>query len=243
MVVGTFWNLRPSETGRQLMMFPFLGGFGASYNRLVSELEGDWDVWTANPPGHGPSPLEPLVDKDSLLEHYLEALRPVLKPGAVFFGHSMGGMVAYHLLAAMCGLPEFSYRMPPDVVLSGSCAPNQLPASTRAELPDLDLVDYLSSFGAIPLELANDRCLVDLFVPAFRADFRVLDEMRKVPLRGLKIKARLVLGECDSQTPVGTPAAWQEYFAVPITTHVLEREEHMFVLRATKALSGILNAL
>ncbi len=44
MIGNTFWNLRPSATGRQLVMFPFLGGFGASYNRLVSELDEDWDI-------------------------------------------------------------------------------------------------------------------------------------------------------------------------------------------------------
>ena len=83
---STFWNLRHSETGRQLIMFPFLGGFGASYNRLISDLEGDWDIWTANPPGHGPSLVPPLTDLVSLRTHYLDALRDILKPDAVFFG-------------------------------------------------------------------------------------------------------------------------------------------------------------
>ena len=129
---STFWNLRHSETGRQLIMFPFLGGFGASYNRLISDLDGGWNVWTANPPGHGPSPVPPLTDLASLRTHYLDALRDILKPDAVFFGHSMGSVVAYHLLACMHRLPAFADRMPSDLVLSGSCAPHHLPPRSRA---------------------------------------------------------------------------------------------------------------
>ena len=97
---STFWNLRHSETGRQLIMFPFLGGFGASYNRLISDLEGDWDIWTANPPGHGPSLVPPLTDLVSLRTHYLDALRGILKPDAVFFGHSMGSVPSPDLHAS-----------------------------------------------------------------------------------------------------------------------------------------------
>jgi srf22D len=240
---STFWNLRHSETGRQLIMFPFLGGFGASYNRLISDLDGDWDVWTANPPGHGPSPVPPLTDLASLRTHYLDALRDILKPDAVFFGHSMGSVVAYHLLACMHRLPAFADRMPSDLVLSGSCAPHHLPVVGKADLADTDLVLHLASFGAIPDEVVKDKSLMDLFVPAFRADYKVLEEMITTPTENLPIRARLVFGGRDPQIPEDTPAAWQKYFASPVKTHVLEREEHMFVLHTTEALNQILNRL
>lgn len=243
MIDKTFWNLRRSATGRQLVMFPFLGGFGASYNRLVSELEGDWDIWTANPPGHGPSPLAPVTDMDGLLRHYLDALMPILRTDAVFFGHSMGGVVAYHLLTRMGGRPEFIYRMPTDLVLSACAAPDQLPVVGKAALSDVDLLGHLSSFGAIPTELTNDQSLMAIFVPAFRADYQILEDMMMSPSTGLTVRARLILGERDPQTPTDTPAAWQRYFAHPITTHVLECEEHMYVLRSTKVINSILNAL
>lgn len=240
---STFWNLRHSETGRQLIMFPFLGGFGASYNRLISDLDGGWEVWTANPPGHGPSPVPPLTDLASLRTHYLDALRDILKPDAVFCGHSMGSVVAYHLLACMHRLPAFADRMPSDLVLSGSCAPHHLPMAGKADLADTDLVLHLASFGAIPDEVVKDKSLMDLFVPAFRADYKVLEEMRTTPTENLPIRARLVFGGRDPQIPEDTPAAWQKYFASPVKTHVLEREEHMFVLHTTEALNQILNRI
>lgn len=243
MIGKTFWNLRPSATGRQLVMFPFLGGFGSSYNRLVSELDGDWDIWTANPPGHGPCQLAPVTDREELLSLYVDSLGALLRPNAVFFGHSMGGIVAYHLLHLMGARCEFLHRMPTDLVLSACAAPDQLPVVGKAALSDGDLIGHLSSFGAIPVELSNDKSMMAMFVPVFRADYRVLEDMMKPPSVGLPVRTRLILGERDTQTSAGTPTAWQRYFANPLKTHVLEREEHMYVLRSTKAINSILNAL
>ncbi|WP_198587238.1 thioesterase II family protein [Glycomyces xiaoerkulensis] len=237
------WNLRPSETGRQIVMFPFLGGFGASFNHLVKRLSGDWDVWTVNPPGHGPSTRPPLRRLGPLVDCYLEGLRDVLKPGAVFFGHSMGGVVAYHVLLAMGARPDFESRRPPDLVLSASNAPRHLPVVGYATLPEPDLLGRLSAFGAISEEMVSDRSLVDLFLPAFRADYHVLEEARRLPPTRLDVRTRLILGGRDPHTADGAPEAWQDYIGPPIRTHVLEREEHMFVLSAIEPVDRIINDL
>ncbi|WP_197034784.1 thioesterase II family protein [Glycomyces sp. NRRL B-16210] len=233
------WNLRPSETGRQIVMFPFLGGFGASYNRLVKELSGDWDVWTVNPPGHGPSTEPPYRRLVSLVDRYLTALRDVLRPDAVFFGHSMGGVVAYHVMLAMAARPSFEGRRPTDLVLSACRGPRRLQIAGNATLPERELLERLLAFGAIPAEVAEDRSLIDLFLPAFRADYQVLEDARRMPVATLDVRARLVLGSNDPQAPASSSAEWQEHLAEPIRTHVLDGEEHMFVLSATGKLDRI----
>lgn len=240
---STFWNRRPSATGRQLIMFPFLGGFGASYNQLIADLEGDWDIWTVNPPGHGPSRQPLSTNLDSLLTHYLTDLESILKPNAVFFGHSMGSVVAYYLLISMSEHPKFSHRMPHDLVLSGSCAPRYLPVTGSTELSDRDLVSHLMSFGGIPEEIAQDKSLIDMFLPSFRADYQVLEQAKMRPVGKLEVHPYLVFGGRDPQIPTDTPAAWQEYFSLPVKTHVLAEAEHMFVLHSTAELNRILNYL
>ncbi len=221
-------------------MFPFLGGFGSSYNRLVKELSGDWDVWTVNPPGHGPSSRPPYRRLTPLVNCYLDGLNPVLKPGALFFGHSMGGVIAYHVLLAMGGQPMFGRRQPTDLVISASCAPRDLRVAGVAELPEPELLDHLLSFGMIPSEVVADRSLIDLFLPAIRADYEVLEDVKQMAPVQLDVPTRLVLGELDPLTPAGTAQAWQDYLAEPIQVHVLEREGHMFVLEAVDSLNKIL---
>lgn len=240
---NTFWNLRPSTTGRQLIMFPFLGGFGSSYNQLISDLEGDWDIWTANPPGHGPCLLPPAKNLNSLLNHYLGKLAKILKPDAVVFGHSMGSIVAYNVLVAMSQHPRFFYRMPSHLVLSGSCAPHHLPVTGYAELPEADLLLHLCSFGAIPEEVVKDKSIMSMLIPSFRADYKVLEQAKQRPSMKLRVHTSLVFGSRDPQIPEGTPTAWQEYFTFPVRTHVLKDEEHMFILHNTEALNQIINAL
>lgn len=240
---AVLWNVRASSAGRQIIMFPFLGGFGASYNRLAHELSGDWDVWTVNPPGHGPSTEPPIRRLADMVDCYLENLRAVLRPDAVFFGHSMGGVIAYQVLTAMAGDAAFRDRQPTDLVVSAARAPRQLQVAGTATLPERALLRHLLGFGAIPEEVAADRSLIEMFLPAFRADYQVLTEAQRQPVVRLDIPTRLILGERDPQTPEGTAAAWQDYFESPIRVHVLPDEEHMFVLTAVEPVDRILSDL
>ena len=243
MSAAVLWNVRPSPTGRQLIMFPFLGGFGASYNRLVNNLSGDWDVWTVNPPGHGPSHEPPIRRLADMVDCYLENLRDVLRPDAVFFGHSMGGIIAYRVLTAMTGNAEYTARRPTELVVSAARAPRRLQVAGIAALPERELLQHLLGFGAIPEEVAADRSLLEMFLPAFRADYEVLTQAQELPVVRLDVPAHLILGGRDSQTPEGTPADWQEHFDTPIRVHVLPEEGHMFVLTATDPVDRILSGL
>ncbi|GAB4084606.1 surfactin biosynthesis thioesterase SrfAD [Myceligenerans cantabricum] len=243
MSTSVLWNLRPSPQGRQIVMFPFLGGFGASFNALVETLEEDWDVWTVNPPGRGSSTLGPVHRLDDLVDLYLGNLRDVLRPGAVFFGHSMGSTVAYHVLLAMAADAGFDGRRPSDLVLSASAAPRHLPVQGYGALPEEELIRHLQSFGTFPEAVAQDRDLMAMFVPAFRADYQVLEEVRRRPVTLLDVRTRLILGGQDSQTPAGSTEAWQDYLATPIRHHLLAEQGHMYVLDAPARVGRILDEL
>lgn len=243
MSTSMLWNLRPSDTGRQIVMFPFLGGFGASFNALIETLEEDWDVWTVNPPGHGSSAHPPVCRLDDLVGLYLKNLREVLKPGSVFFGHSMGSVVAYHVLLAMAADAGFDGRRPGDLVLSASAAPPHLPVQGYGALPDDDLIRHLRSFGTFPEEVVRDKNLMAMFVPAFRADYQVLEEARRRPVTQLDIRTQLILGGRDTQTPLNSAKEWQAYLATPIRHHLLAEQGHMYVLDGPAPVGRILDEL
>lgn len=237
----SFWNVRPAAHSRQLILFPFLGGFGASFNGLVNGLRSGWDIWTANPPGHGPSTIAPIDSLDELVAHYVDELDDVLRPGAVLFGHSMGGIIAYHVLAALQQDARFGpNRIPADLILSAVRAPMRLAEDLWSQASDRDLITHLIEFGALPGLIAADPDLIGLFVPAFRADYGVLEDARRRPISKLDVRARLVLGELDPQTPSGTADDWQRYFWRPLRTHTLPGEEHMFVRHAIEPIDAIL---
>ena len=89
--------------------------------------------------------------------------------------------------------------------------------------------------------MAGDPALVAYFLPAFRADYQVLEEAKWRPVVSLDVSTRLVLGEHDEHTPTGTASAWQDYLTRPIRTHVLDGEGHMFVRHAFEPLDAIVN--
>lgn len=238
-----FWNLRPSETGRQLILFPFLGGYGASFNALIRNLRQDWDVWTANPPGHGPSKLDPIGDIGELVDLYAEQIATILKPGAVVFGHSMGGMIAYFVLRDLYERerPASPCRLPADLVISAANAPSDLPVSGWSTASERALLQHLETIEAIPGEIAADRSLVDFFLPAFRADYSVLEQARQLSATALDVRAHLILGERDPQVSRNAAVSWQRYFRGPLRTHVLPGEGHMFIQHAFDPLNDILD--
>lgn len=223
-----FWHVRHSPQGRTLVVFPYLGGFGSSLRTLVEGLTGDWDVWAANPPGHGPSREPALHSLDALVDRYVKGIS-MLPPGeVVLFGHSMGGVIAFHVARRLNERGDQTHPVA-SLVLSASAAPRDLPVAGYATLSNRALLDHLMSFGAFPKELARDPGLVEFFLPAFRADYAVLDEARCRAIDSLDVATTLVLGEKDAQTPAGTAEGWQAHIERPIRTYVLADAEHMFV--------------
>ena len=241
MTTATFWNPRPSANGRQIVFFPYLGGFGAAFNQLVGRLGDGWDVWTANPPGHGPSRL-PLLDRlPALVEHYLRELPAVLRPGAVLYGHSMGGVVAWCVARAI----ELEGRLPlpSELVLSASRAPRDHGAIDWSHAGGPELRRHMLDFGAIPPLIADDPELLDSFLPVFRADYAVLEEARDVEPAPLGVPARLLLGELDHYTTADAANSWADYLRRPPLVHTLPGAGHMFVQDRPEAIARILEGV
>ncbi|MFT4295994.1 MAG: alpha/beta fold hydrolase [Micropruina sp.] len=232
------WHQRRDPRGRQLILFPYLGGFGASYNALIPRLSPGWDVWSVNPPGHGPSAGPPIARLAPLVDRYVAEIGPMLRPGAVFFGHSMGGIVAYCVLAALGRRRRRT--LPGALVLSACRAPRDLPPGAWQQATDDQLLDHLIGLGAIPEQIATDRSLVEFFLPAFRADYGVLEDARGLRPAPLDVPSWLILGDRDPQTPAGTPRAWQDYLVPRLRLRVLAGEGHMYVHHAFQQIDRVL---
>src|SRR5947209_1956736 len=104
-------TIRQGTAPQQLICFPFLGGYAGSYYPLASALSDAIEVVAVNPPGHGACQKMPLRSMDDMVDLYFHALKPVLKQRCIFFGHSMGAIVAFFLARRLMDSPE--YRVKP----------------------------------------------------------------------------------------------------------------------------------
>lgn len=94
MELKTFFKSKEGSKG-QLICFPYLGGYVNSFNEIVRAMPEDVEIWVANPPGHFGSQLELISDIHELISLYYQEISKIIRPGSVFLGHSMGGVVSY----------------------------------------------------------------------------------------------------------------------------------------------------
>jgi surfactin synthase thioesterase subunit len=166
----------------RLFLFHHAGGSAATFRPWQHCFPARWDVCTVGLPGRGRlHDVAPLADCAALVDFLLPAIQPWcagLPFG--FFGHSMGGLVAYELTRALlaAGGPVPSW-----LGVSG-CGPPRLQQVHRTDagpMTDAQLRQWLTDYSDTPAELLASDELWQLFGPMFRADFALVDSWQPVP--------------------------------------------------------------
>ena len=86
-----------SASGPRLVCFPYAGGQSLAFRGLDEHLPPHWELWGLDPPGHGWAPGVALDSVETLVDLYLNTMPRELLAGAVLYGHSLGGCVAFEL--------------------------------------------------------------------------------------------------------------------------------------------------
>jgi len=209
------WFIRAkpnSDAGLRLFCFPHAGGAASAYHPWAATLEGV-DVFAIQLPGReGRLAEPPISDSTVLLTQLVNALAPKLDRPFVFFGHSMGAVLAYETARALRrrGLP-----VPVHIYVSGRRAPT-LPALEEPlhALPDAAFIAELDRrFGGLPAEILDEPELLALFLPILRADLTMLERHQFANEAPLDVPMTALGGKGDARTPLGALEAWR-----PLTT-------------------------
>lgn len=157
----------------KLFCFPFAGGTARFYSPWEEQLKPGVDLRAMELAGRGRRITEPMYeDMKALLQDLLDSIRPELFQGPyAFFGHSMGGLIAYEL-ALM--IKEQGLPAPKHIFFSGRCAPGiERKRTIYHQLSDEDFKEEVMKLGAAPREIFEEPELANLFLPILRNDFRV----------------------------------------------------------------------
>jgi surfactin synthase thioesterase subunit len=161
----------------RLFCFPYAGGGSMIYHRWPDGLKGVAEVLAVQPPGResrmGEKPYTRLTD---MCEGLYESVLPLLDRPFVFFGHSMGAVLAFEL-ARM--LAREAGREPLHLYVSARDAP-QLPSDEPEtyNLPEPEFIDYVINLNGTPREVLENAELRQLVLPPLRADFSVCQTYR-----------------------------------------------------------------
>jgi external thioesterase TEII len=215
---------------QQLICFPFLGGYAASYYPLASSLPETIEVVAINPPGHGACQKPPLQSMEEMVDLYYCSLKSVLKRHCIFFGHSMGAIVAFFLAHRVINSAECPVK-PSALMISAVDSPDFFSRLHMTSESDETILKYLISIGGIPEELQAETALMKFFAPVFRADFAALETaLVPQPLSQLEIPARLLFGSTDRSVAPASIHKWQDYFSQG-ATEIRINGGHMFVMQ------------
>lgn len=160
-------------------------------------------------PGHGHRFREPLCASiEAIAADLIEALPSFELESAVFFGHSMGSLVAYE---ACRQLHARRQPLPQRLILSGRAAPHWRRTGVVPDtLPDDELIEYMKALGGMPPEVLDDTELCALLVPVARADFAACRRYQPLPAEPLPIDLVVYAGDEDDLDAEGLHA-WSGY--------------------------------
>lgn len=215
------------ESGPRLFCFPYAGGGVPVFRGWAEGLPGI-AVWVASLPGRGARLKErPLTNLAELGEELGREIIPLIDKPFAFFGHSLGARVVYELA---CWLRRQGRPQPRHLFLSACPAPH----CPRTQPPIHDLphdafIAALRQRHALPDEVLAHPELVNLVLPALRADF-ALFETADIPNEApLDCPITLFGGTADPQVTTAELTAWAAYSTHP-PNHITLPGDHLFLL-------------
>jgi surfactin synthase thioesterase subunit/glycosyltransferase involved in cell wall biosynthesis len=162
------WFPSIQESGNaklRLFCFPYAGGGASAFRGWAGFLPVEIAVCPVRLPGRETRLNEPAFDSmDLLIPRLREAIAPYLDRPFAFFGHSLGAIVAFELARSLKAHPECLF-------VSGARAPQLRRDHVPPPPPsDDELIAELRRLNGIPQELIDHQELVQLALPALRAD-------------------------------------------------------------------------
>jgi len=157
----------------QLICIPYAGGSAYIFNNWPKHLPEWVQLCAIQLPGRGRRIKEPPFTRlSAIVPPLVEALLPHLKKRFAFFGHSMGALISFEAIRELRRIHKLGAS---HLFVSGCFAPHMPDPNPLHSLPDHELICELKRLqGIAPAQLDNSE-LMQLMLPALRADCLVTE--------------------------------------------------------------------
>lgn len=192
----------------RLFCFPYAGGGASSYRSWESQLPPEIEVCPIQLPGRENRISEaPVTQFTELVEVLADVLKPMLDKPFAFYGHSMGGLLAFEV--AKCLRDRFGL-LPIHLFIGATIAPqlpNPFPALDLTS--PLNLTRFLRSLGTSSKVLQNTE-LMEALLPTMKADFLALESYTYKDNAPLDCPISAFAGSKDRFVSQEDMAAWSQ---------------------------------
>ena len=220
----------------RLFCFHHAGGGASLFRNWQRALSPHASVWPVLLPGREHRMREPrFVSLDPLIEDLDRELGPYLTVPHLFFGHSMGALLAYRLACYRVARGDAGPRA---LFVSAYSAPHlPSPFPVTGDVDDDRLTQLLDGIGGLPDDLPPQWRAELLAV--FRDDMRVCASQSETGASPLTCPIHLFGADGDPLVDADDLGAWDRHTSGPTNVRILHGEH--FYLRDSPA--DLLNEL
>ncbi|PTA42307.1 thioesterase II family protein [Micromonospora sp. RP3T] len=225
---ATSLSASPSPGGRlRLFCFHHAGGAASVFSGWPAALPGDVDVLPVQLPGREWRRREPVpADFDALIAGLEADLAEHVRPPYAFYGHSLGGGVAYRLAQRY---PARGVAAPVALLVGACAAPHLRPVLQTAELAGEEaLVSEMLRIGGVSAEVLRRPEWLRAATGLLRADLRLMATARPPDGAPLPFPLHLFHGTDDPLVSEQQVSEWSRYTTVGTVLHRVEGG-HFFV--------------
>lgn len=242
-----------SSAKLRLFCFPYAGGGASIYRDWQKLFPMEIEVCAVQLPGRESRGLEaPIHSLDKLVHAIVDEIQPLLNLPFVFFGHSMGALLAFETARQ---LKRKNKRVPDHLFVSGRSAPQLAHRNRKLHLlPDNELKNELRLLNGTPDAVLQNNELMDLLLPRLRADFEVCETYMYMADEPMDCPITAFGGTDDFEVSLESLAAWKEqtrydsdlqifkgdHFFLHSEQEVLAQSVHSHIFRTAKALQSSL---
>lgn len=222
--------VRTASSGKQIVMFPFGGGSGYSYMPIIHLFPRDLEVVIINPPGHMINGGKPLEHISEMAACYAKELRDLVHEQTLFFGHSIGGGVAYATICALHDTVEIKH-----LVISSVLPPHCIndTVDMYANMDDEELIEKCTALGGLPEIFKAEPVLLEGFLYGLRGDLKALEnlaaEPKTKPLQ-LSVNATILYSDKDPIVDLTKLKQWESYLSC--SEYVRFTGHHFYLLES-----------
>ncbi|MEL3947507.1 thioesterase II family protein [Streptomyces sp. LNU-CPARS28] len=223
----------------RLMCFPHAGGSASFYFPVSAALADGCDVSALQYPGRQDRRHEPNVDDIGVLaDRIAPVLEPLFDRPVVFFGHSMGAVLAFEVARRL----EARGHEPALLFASGRRAPSTVREENVHQRDDDGIVAEMKAMSGTDAQVLGDEELLRMVLPALRSDYRAIETYGPVDTT-VACPITVLTGDDDPKTTVPEAEQWRAHTTGAFHLKVFRGGHFYLSPRAAEVIATVREAL
>jgi surfactin synthase thioesterase subunit len=226
----------------KLFCFPYAGGSSTIFNNWKNYIGNDIEIRAIELAGRGKRIHEAHYnDFNEVIDDVFSLIIDEIKDNGdyAFFGHSMGGKIAYELTQEILSK---GLNCPKHIFFSGRGAPYVLGKDEKEyhKLPDEEFKQEIFNLGGTPKEFFDHPELLEVFLPMLKSDFKLATrDILNKEIIPLPFDITVFLGKDEELTPEQIDS-WKKYTSENCTINYFNGG-HFFINEKVEEVVGKIN--